>query len=224
MLGNILVQGYGLTESTSFTTCMRAQDYEVEDPSLLDRRLTAVGRAVPTLEVRVVDDRGNDVAPDGEAVGEIITRGPSIMQGYWKQPEATAEVLRDGWLYTGDLGTIDDDGFIWMVGRKKDVINSGGLKIYPEEVEGVLYTMPQIKEVAVIGRPDERYGEAVTAIVVIKPGENLTGEEIAVYTKERIASYKKPTLVVFTDALPRNPSGKVKKHELREMLAKGKLK
>lgn len=220
-LGSILVQGYGLTECTSFATCTWPQDYDIRDEEKLKRRVTSIGRAVPNLQVKVVKDDGQDVVSDGEEVGEIVIKGPSVMQGYWKAPEATAEVLKDGWLYTGDLGTMDADGFLWMVGRKKDMINSGGLKVYPEEVESVLYTNRRIQEVAVIGRLDERWGETVTAVVVPKAGETISEDEVIQYTRDRLASYKKPTKVFFMSQLPRNASGKVKKHELREMLAKG---
>jgi len=223
-LGSILVQGYGLTECTSFATCTWPQDYDLEDEKKLERRVTSIGRAVPTLQVKVVRDDGFEVVPGGEEVGEIVIKGPSVMQGYWKQPEATAEVLKDGWLYTGDLGTMDGDGFLWMVGRKKDMINSGGLKVYPEEVESVLHTDSRIQEVAVIGRPNERWGETVTAIVVPKKGETVSEDEVIQFTRDRLASYKKPTRVFFMGQLPRNASGKIKKQELRDLLAKGLIK
>ncbi len=223
-LGEILVQGYGLTECTSFATCTWKEDYEKKDPVKLERCVTSIGRAVPTLRVKVFNEKGEDVIPDGKDVGEIVIKGPSVMQGYWKQPDATAEVIKNGWLYTGDLGTMDEEGYLWIVGRKKDMINSGGLKVYPEEVESVLYTNNKIQEVAVVGRPDERWGETVTAIIVPKPGETLTEEEVIQYTKDRLASYKKPTKVFFVDRLPRNASGKVRKGDLREMLARGELK
>jgi long-chain acyl-CoA synthetase len=146
------------------------------------------------------------------------------MQGYWKAPEITAATIKDGWLYTGDLGTIDKDGFLYYVGRKKDMINSGGLKIYPEEVENLLYTNDKVKEVAIVGRSDERWGETVTAVIVPKPGQTITEEEVIRFCRDRLASFKKPTKVYFTDKLPRNASGKIKKNDLRDMMAKGELK
>lgn len=222
-IGNILVQPYGLTECCAFVTTTRPSDYDVKDPAKLNRRLTSVGRPGPTLVVRIVDDNGKDVAHDGESAGELIVKGPSVMLGYWKQPEATAEVIKDGWLHTGDMATMDDEGYLWIVGRKKDVIKSGGINVYPEEVEDVLYTMPKVKEVAVVGRPDERWGETVTAIIVPKAGDEISEEEVIQYCKERLASYKKPTKVIFVEQLPRNPSGKVMKTVLREQLAKGGL-
>jgi acyl-CoA synthetase (AMP-forming)/AMP-acid ligase II len=222
-LGSILVQGYGQTECTSFATCTWPADYDLTDPVTLEKRVTSIGRAVPTLQVKVMNDQGEDVKNNGEEVGEIVIKGPSVMQGYWKQPEATAETLKNNWLYTGDLGTMDKDGFLWMVGRKKDMINSGGLKVYPEDVESVLYTNGKILEVAVVGRPDERWGETVTAFVVPKKGETLTEAEVIDYTKGRLAGYKKPTRVFFIDQLPRNASGKIKKGDLREKLIKEPL-
>jgi acyl-CoA synthetase (AMP-forming)/AMP-acid ligase II len=222
-LGKILVQGYGLTESTSFSTCTRIDDYDESDMATFRRRLTSVGRAVPTLEINVVDEQGGDIPHNGEATGEIVVRGPSVMAGYWKQPETTKAAIKDGWLHTGDLGTMDEEGYVWMVGRKKDMIISGGINIYPEEVEAVLYTLPEIEEVAVVGRPDERWGEAVTAIVVVKPGEKIGEETVVAHCRQKIASYKKPTRVVFVDRLPHNASGKIKKNMLRETLARGEL-
>lgn len=221
---NILVQGYGQTECTSFATCTRPSDYVVKDPVKRARRFTSIGRACPTLDVRVFNEKGEDIVASGEDVGEIVIKGPSVMQGYWKQPDITAETIKNGWLYTGDLGTIDREGFLWYVGRKKDMINSGGLKIYPEEVENRLYQNERVKEAAVLGRPDERWGETVTAVVVTKPGQTLTEEEVIQFCRERLASYKKPTKVFFTDALPRNASGKIKKNDLRDMLTRGQLK
>ena len=221
---NILVQGYGQTECTSFATCIRPGDYNVKAPLKRAKRITSIGRPVPTLDVRVFNEKGEVVIPNGEDVGEIVIKGPSVMQGYWKQPEITAETIKDNWLYTGDLGTIDEEGFMWMVGRKKDMINSGGMKIYPEEVENLLYTNEKIKEVAVLGRPDERWGETVTAVVVTKAGEKLTEDEVIQFCRERLASYKKPTKVIFMDALPRNASGKVKKNELSDKLPKSEIR
>ena len=223
-ISNILIQCYGLTECGAFVTTTRPEDYAVEDPTKLKRRLTSVGRPGPTLEVRIVDEKGTDVAHNGEDVGELIVRGPSVMQGYWKQPEVTAATIREGWLYTGDLATMDEEGYIWIVGRKKDMIVSGGMNVYPEEVEDVLYTMPQVQEAAVVGRPDERWGESVTAIIVPAGGVSINEEEVVQYCKERLASYKKPTKVIFVDQLPHTPAGKIKKAELREQLAKGGLK
>lgn len=223
-IGNILIQGYGLTECTTCTTFTRPEDYAVEDLVKLEKRLTSVGRPGPTLEVRVVDAEGRDVVHNGDDMGELIVRGPSVMEGYWRQPEVTAETIKEGWLHTGDLATMDEEGYIWIVGRKKDMIVSGGINIYPEEIEDVLYTMPKIQEAAVVGRPHERWGESVTAIIVPKSGMTIDEEEVVQYCKERLASYKKPTKVIFVEQLPRTPAGKIKKAELREQLTEGEVK
>jgi acyl-CoA synthetase (AMP-forming)/AMP-acid ligase II len=140
----------------------------------------------------------------------------SLMTGYWRLPELSAEALRDGWLHTGDLGVWDDEGYLYLVDRKKEMIVSGSENVYPREVENVLYAHPDIAEVAVIGVPDERWGESVLAIVVPKPGARLTGEDVAAFCSDRIASYKKPRRVEFVSELPQNSIGKIDKKKLRE--------
>ncbi len=202
-------QGYGLTETAPFVTLVP-----------IDRALEKVGSAgLPPFftDVRLVDGEGRDV-PTGER-GEVIVRGPNVMKGYWNRPEATAEAIRDGWFHTGDIGTRDADGFFYIVDRKKDMIISGGENIYPAEVEDCLYQHPDIAEAAVIGLPDERWGETVLAIVVLKPGVAVSGQDIMDFTQGRLARYKQPRRVELLDALPRNPAGKVLKFELRERYA-----
>ncbi len=174
----------------------------------------SVGWAYPYCEVRIVDEKDADL-PSWE-IGEIICRGDNVMKGYWRQPEPTEETLRHGWLHSGDLGLFTDDGEIYVVDRKKDMILSGDENIYPAEVEEVLYSHPSILEAAVIGVPDAKWGETVKAIVVLKEGTKATAEAIIEYCKGRLSSYKKPTSVDFVDQLPRNPSGKVLKTELRK--------
>lgn len=173
-----------------------------------------VGTAYPYCQVRIVNDDDEDL-PAWE-IGEIIARGDNVTKGYWRLPEATAETLRNGWLHSGDMGVFTDEGDIYVVDRKKDMILSGDENIYPAEIEEVLYSHPAILEAAVIGVPDERWGETVKAIVALKEGTRATAEEIIEFCKERLSSYKKPTSVDFVDQLPRNPSGKVLKTELRE--------
>ena len=165
-------------------------------------------------EVRIVDDEGRDVAT-GE-VGEILIKSRSVISGYWRAPEATREAIRDGWFYTGDLGYLDDGRYLFLVDRKKDMIVSGGVNIYTKEIEAVLYQHPAVLEAAVIALPDEQWGEAVTAVVVCKPGESLADDAIADHCRGRIADFKKPRRVVFVDELPKNPSGKILKRDLRE--------
>ncbi len=173
----------------------------------------SVGVPYPYCEVRVVNDADENLPP--WEVGEIICRGDNVMKGYWRLPEATAETIRNGWLHSGDLGLFTDEGELYVVDRKKDMILSGDENIYPAEVEEVLYSHPAILEAAVIGVPDERWGETVKAVVVLKKEASATAEEIMEYCKGRLSSYKKPTSVDFLEQLPRNPSGKVLKTELR---------
>jgi acyl-CoA synthetase (AMP-forming)/AMP-acid ligase II len=174
----------------------------------------SVGWAYPYCQVRVVDEGDEDV-PAWE-VGEIICRGDNVMKGYWRQPEATEETLRNGWLHTGDLGVFTDDRELYVVDRKKDMILSGDENVYPAEIEEVLHSHPSILESAVIGVPDKRWGETVKAVVVLKEGAKANAEEIIEFCKKRLSGYKKPTSVDFVDELPRNPSGKVLKRELKK--------
>ena len=175
--------------------------------------------ALPIL--RLIDEDGNDV-PAGE-VGEVIVRCGEpgqwlTMRGYYKNPEATAEVLRDGWMHTGDMGRFDDEGFLYVVDRKKDMILSGALNIYSKEVENAIMAHPAVRDTAVVGIPDATFGEAVAAFIELHPGKTVTEDQIIEHCRERIASYKKPKRVFF-EALPRNAQGKVLKHELRERVA-----
>jgi fatty-acyl-CoA synthase len=187
-------------------------------PSEAEGRETSVGKALPFIEIRIVDDNDNDVPPG--TVGEAIYRGPTVMKEYYKNPEATAEAMRDGWFHSTDLVRQDEEGFIYIVDRKKDMIISGGENIYPAEIEEVLYKHPKILECAVIGVFDEEWGESVKAVVVCKQGEEMTAEEVVEYCKENLASYKKPKSVDFVDSLPRNPAGKVLKRVLKEKYGK----
>ena len=197
---------YGATEVSPTLAVLKAADSF--------RKTACVGPAVPFLEVRIVDSQDREV-PWGET-GEIICRGPNVMKGYYKDPQGTAEALKGGWLHTGDIGRMDEEGFIYIVDRKKDMIISGGENIYPREIEEVLYRHPTIREAAVVGIPDPLWGESVKAFVVLKAGLSMTEEEVIEYCKAHLASYKKPKKVQFVGSLPRNPSGKVLKNLLRE--------
>jgi fatty-acyl-CoA synthase len=204
--GISFAQGYGLTETAPFASIVP-----------VERALDKIGSAgVPPFftEVRCVDDRDEPVPP-GER-GEVVVRGPNVMKGYWNRPEATAEAIRHGWFHTGDVGVMDDEGYLYIVDRKKDMIISGGENVYPAEVEDAIYAHPDVAEVAVIGVPDARWGETVCAIVVAKPGTSPTEQDVKDFTQGRLARYKQPHTVIFTDVLPRNPAGKVLKFELRE--------
>jgi fatty-acyl-CoA synthase len=187
-------------------------------PSESEGRETSVGKILPFIEIRVVDDDDKDV-PVG-AVGEAVYRGPTVMREYYKDPKATAESMRSGWFHGGDLVKRDEQGYIYVVDRKKDMIVSGAENIYPAEVEAVLSTHPKIMECAIIGVWDQEWGESVKAVVVRKLGETVTQEEIIDFCKAHLASYKKPKSVDFIDALPRNAMGKVLKRELREKYGK----
>ncbi len=197
---------FGQTEMSPAVTLLRAEDAL--------RKQGSVGQALACVEIRVVNDEDQDV-PIGE-VGEAIYRGPNVMKGYYKNPEATEEAMRGGWFHSGDLVRQDEEGYFYVVDRKKDMIISGGENIYPAEVEEVLYRHPDILEAAVFGIPDEQWGESVKATVVLKSGKKLTAEEVIDHCKQYLASYKKPKSVDFLDALPRNPAGKVLKTVLRE--------
>ena len=167
-------------------------------------------------DAKVVDDKGNEIVPGSGEVGELILAGQHMMLGYWNKPEATSEALKDGWLYTGDLCTVDEDGFFTICDRKKDMIISGGENIYPAELENVLAGCPEVHEAAVIGVKSEKWGETPLAIVVPAPGSNPTPESLQNYCKENLAGYKLPRLFEIVDALPRNASGKLLKPALRE--------
>ena len=187
-------------------------------PSEWKESKTSVGKVLPFIEMRIVDENDKDV-PVGE-VGEAAYRGPTLMKEYYKNPKATAAAMRGGWFHSGDLVKRDVEGYIYIVDRKKDMIISGGENIYPAEIEEVLYKHPKILECAVIGVYDEKWGESVKAIVVCKPGEKLTEEEVIEFCKRHLASYKKPRSVNFADALPHNTVGKVLKRVLREQYGK----
>ena len=200
-------QVYGLTETTGAITALRHEDHTGE-------RLLSCGRSMFGGEVKAVDPSGKEVAA-GE-IGEIVYRGSGVMAGYWGRPEDTAAAIRDGWFHSGDAGTIDPDGFVYIRDRIKDMIVSGGENIYPAELESVLAGHPAVADVAIIGVPDDRWGETVKAIVVRRPEAALTETELLDWSRERLAGFKRPRSVDFTDSIPRNPSGKILKRELRE--------
>ncbi len=209
IFGCKFTQVYGLTETTGGGTYMLP---EAHDPAR--GKLRSCGIPYPGTEIRCVDDNDQEV-PQGE-VGQIIIRSGFVMKGYWNRPEATEEAVKNGWFYTGDAGYFDEEGYLYIHDRVKDMIVSGGENVYPAEVENALFGHADIADVAVIGVPDEKWGEAVKAIVVAKPGSSPNADDIIAYSKTRIAGYKCPKSVDFTDALPRNPSGKVLRRQLRE--------
>jgi len=215
LFGCSFAQLYGLTETAGAGTAL---DGPSHDPAR--GKLRSCGKPYPGFEIRVQGDDGSSL-PQG-AVGEIAIKSPTIMKGYWGKPEATAAAIVDGWFLTGDAGYFDEEGYLYIHDRVKDMIVSGGENIYPAEVENALMGHPAITDAAVIGVPDEKWGEAVKACIVLKPGAAATAEDIVAYCKTRIASYKCPKSVDFIAALPRNPTGKILRRELREPYWAGK--
>ena len=213
------VQMYGQTETGPATTALQPEDHLLEGSEDQMARLASAGRAILDYEIRIVDEEGRDV-PMGE-VGEIAVRSEAMTKGYWDLPEETARTIRDGWLYTGDFGRMDADRYVFIVDRKNDMIISGGKNIYPREVEEVIYKHDAVLETAVIGVPDEYWGESVKALVVLKPGKEANEEEIIALCKDNLASYKKPKSVEFRSRLPKSPTGKVLKRTIREGYWKG---
>ena len=212
--GKKLVQLYGQGEAPMCISTLSRRDHVIEGPEEVVKRLSSAGKPCINVEVKVVNEDGKDLGP-GE-VGEVILRGYHMMKGYWNLPEATSEVIRDGWLYTGDMGYFDSKGFLFLVDRRRDVIISGAFNIYPKEIEDVIVAHPKVKEVAVIGVPDEKWGEAVKAVVVPKEGVRIEEQEIIDYCRDHMASFKKPKSVDFIKEMPRNPYGKVQKTALRD--------
>jgi fatty-acyl-CoA synthase len=208
--GVALNQGYGMTETSPSVLVLDRRDAA--------RKIGSAGLPVLHTEVRIVDEQGQDV-PEG-AMGELWVKGPNVTPGYWNRPEANQSSFTDGWLHTGDAARRDEDGFYYIVDRTKDMYISGGENVYPAEVESVLYQIPQLAEAAVIGVPDERWGEVGKAVVVVKPGQILTADQVLSHCTENLARYKLPRTVEFVDALPRNATGKVHKPTLRERFLK----
>jgi long-chain acyl-CoA synthetase len=216
-MGPRFVQIYGQGETPMVATALsRQQIADATHPRHLER-LASVGTAQTPVQVRVADEGGRSLPPG--AIGEVLVRGDSVMAGYWRNPEATAAALREGWLWTGDLGCLDVDGFLTLKDRSKDLLISGGSNIYPREVEEVLLTAPGVSEVAVVGAPDAEWGEVVVAFVVPRPGACPDAAALDAHCLELIARFKRPKRYVFVEALPKNNTGKVLKTELRARLA-----
>ncbi len=212
-LGPCLVQLFGQAESPMTITYLPHRDHIVEGTPEQISRLASAGFARTDVEVRIFD-RHNKELPANET-GEIVTRSDLVMKGYWRNPEATAETIVNGWLHTGDMGYMDDNGYLFIMDRSKDMIISGGENVYPREIEEVLIRHPAVKEVAVIGIPDPKWGEAIKAVVARDPKKSVTAKELIDFCKVNIASYKKPKSVDFVDTLPKNNYGKILKRELR---------
>ena len=217
--GHVWVSSYGLAETVNCGATLQPEEVEIEGPTA--RRMASIGKPQVGIDLRVVDEDGRDVVHDGKETGEIIVRGDPITKGYWNMPEETAEAIKDGWFHTGDMATIDDDGYIYIVDRKQDIIKSGGIKVSAREIEEVVYTHPAVSYCAVIGVPDEEWGETPKALVVLKEGMTATEEEIKELCRKNLASYKKLSSVEFVSSLPMTPSGKIVKREVKEQYWKG---
>jgi fatty-acyl-CoA synthase len=203
-----LVQVYGATETCPIAAYLKAGEAE--------RKIGSTGRAAAHCELRVADDTGRDVAPG--VTGEILVRGPNVMSGYWNAPQATAAVLVNGWFHTGDMGHFDAEGYLYVDGRRKEMIISGGENIYPAEIENILNESPAIAEASVVGWPDPRWGEVAVAVVALERGHRLTGDEVVGLLEGRLARFKHPKQVVFVEELPKTALGKVRREEVRRMV------
>jgi len=206
LTGSVILEGYGLTESSPVTHV---------NPVKSKRKAGSIGIAIPSTDARIVDlETGTEEQQVGQP-GELVIKGPQVMKGYWNMDDETAYTVRDGWLYTGDIAHMDEDGYVFIVDRKKDMIIAGGYNIYPRDIDEVLYEHPKVADAVTIGVPDEYRGETVKVFVVVKPGETLTEKEIIAHCKERLAAYKVPRMVEFRDELPKTMVGKVLRKELR---------
>ncbi len=209
-LGNIFAQGYGMTEALG-ATGLAEWNHVLEGEK--SRLLASAGKEAPCAEVKVVDENDMDLKP--EQIGEIVVRGKHVMMGYWKNPELTREVLRNGWYHTGDMGYMDEDKYLFLVDRKADMIVTGGENVYPKETEDALYEHPSVMECAVVAAPDEKWGERVQAVVVLKGSQSAAEEELIAHCKKRLAGYKCPKAVEFWDALPKTPIGKIIRKDVK---------
>jgi acyl-CoA synthetase (AMP-forming)/AMP-acid ligase II len=220
IFGPVFVQNYGQSESAMTVCCLSKSDHVIQGEPKKVARLSSVGHPYSWVEVKLVDENGEEVAP-GE-LGELIVRGDHNMMGYLNNPEETRKTLKDGWVHTRDIGRIDEEGYVFLVDRKGDMIISGGENVYPGEVEQVLYEHPAVMEACVFGIPDEKWGESVTAAVAPKPGMSMTEEELIGYCKQRLARYKSPQKILFFGSLPKSSMGKILRRELRAPYWKGR--
>jgi fatty-acyl-CoA synthase len=224
-LGWQVIQIYGLTETAPFLTVSKVKPHMAEWSQDEKYRLqTRTGYPMLGVELRVVDEHGNDVPNDGQAVGEVIARSNVVMAGYWRQQDATDAVIVNGWFHTGDMANHDREGTIEVVDRKKDLIISGGENVSSIEIEGMLYKHPSVLEAACIAVPDEKWGEAPGAIVVLKPEATATEAELIEFCRAHMAHFKCPRSIYFMDALPRTATGKIQKNVLREQFWQGRTK
>ncbi len=207
---------YGLTETSPVLAIAHIKAHLAADAGEENlRRQSSAGYVLAGSEIRVIDANGKDVAPDNQQVGEVLVRGDVVMEGYWQQPEATAAAIRDGWLHTGDLATIDEEGYILIVDRAKDMILTGGENVASAEIERVLYQHPAVLECAVIAIPDDQWGEVPKAFITLKPGHEASHDEMVEHCRRHLARFKIPKVIEFSDALPKGGTGKILKKVLR---------
>lgn len=213
-LGCKFQQGYGMTETSPVLTILQPEDHRFENLDQTFTPIRSAGRPIIGMEVKVFDFDDTELPPS--QIGEVVARGDNVMKGYWNRPEINTEVLRGGWMHTGDIGAFDDEGFLYILDRKKDMIKTGGENVYSPEVESILVSHQDVLEAAVIGVPHERWGETVCAVVVLRPGASCQPAEIIEYCRGRMTHFKCPTAVIITDALPKGGTGKIQKQVLRK--------
>ena len=219
--GPVFTQYYGMGEAAP-ASMLFPWEHKVDGTSQEIHRMSSAGRPAYMADLRIVNEKGEDTNP-GET-GEIIHRGDHVFNGYWRNPKATEEAFKDGWFYSGDMGTFDEDGYIYFMDRKNDMIITGGYNVWPSEVENILYQHPAVLEAAVVAEPDEKWGEAIKAVVVLKPGATAVEADIIAFCKDRVARYKAPKSVDFTDDLPKNSAGKILRKQAREPYWKGQTR
>ncbi|MGE5141206.1 MAG: class I adenylate-forming enzyme family protein, partial [Rudaea sp.] len=225
-LGGMAMVGYGLSETSPVICLAKPRQHltDHEPPEKKEARQAMTGWAIPGSNLRVVDSSGRDVKPDGEHIGEIIVRSNVVMEGYYKDPQSTAASIRDGWFYTGDMATIDEEGYLLIKDRAKDIIISGGENISSVEIENALYTHPAVFECAVVSAPDDKWGEVPVAVVVLKPGANATADDLMTCAREKLPSFMIPKRIEFRDQMPKGGTGKILKAEIRQPFWAGRDK
>lgn len=219
IFGPVMAQTFGQAEAPMYCTFLSTQDHMAAGDPAREHRLASCGRPTLSTRIGIMDGEGR-LLPAGEA-GEIVVRGSLVMAGYHKNPQATEEASAFGWHHTGDIGRMDEDGYVYIVDRKRDMIISGGFNVFPSEVEQVIWSHPAVQDCAVVGTPDEKWGEAVTAVIELKQGQSLSAEEVIAFCKKQLGSVRTPKRVEFWDALPRTPVGKVRKKDIREQFWRG---
>jgi acyl-CoA synthetase (AMP-forming)/AMP-acid ligase II len=219
VFGPVMTGGYGQTEAPASISYLTPAEHFTDGRTASDERLSSVGRPNPLIRVEIMNDK-NEILAKG-ATGEICVRGDLVMKGYYNAPEKTAQTIVNGWLHTGDVGHLDAEGYLHITDRKKDMIISGGFNIYPSEIEQLIWSHPAVQDCAVIGVPDEKWGEAVKAVIELNVGAKLGADEIIALCKEKLGSVKAPKSVDFVPSLPRSPVGKVLKKDLREKYWQG---